>query len=457
MIAVIPVFLSEPIPPIHFVQDIRERIACLAELNEVQNLVVITNSDAVKDHCLESGWDVIGMKDSGSHRLADQTASGPQLAAAGLRHSSRFKDEDDILLIDIDNSPTDPGEIRRAIACYLKNRPEALLSVTECEINPCQMNAYLKISRVGCVHLLEQQPLSSEPDFWEMFPKRPRVTQPFYFDWQTKDMADVARGSIFLPRVSEGAVVYDQIDENPSGAAGCLVYEGRASARLLLPEQSVASLLSVAEKLAGGKITPVGVSLAADFSFINGLLFHHSLEEYCLAIPLGRGLEHNFFFSLEILTPQRQIRLPSPYIFRPAESEGLAIFRLNSEMPWTNPFSFCCLTEIIEGPYDLAEPFIPEVDLWKIDKKLGRHINTRNGKEICGRQDFPKVYKPDGSFCITRRENLDRLENIQANGKAQGLIIGKNKRIETLVEPLREFHKLRQAASFPHASVGTET
>lgn len=63
--------------------------------------------------------------------------------------------------------------------------------------------------------------------------------------------------------------------------------------------------------------------------------------------------------------------------------------------------------------YDYFEPFPTDGQLWTIEVETTRKYNVTTKKEIIGREDFPDVYEPDGTFVIMRKDMMKVLnENI---------------------------------------------
>ena len=56
--------------------------------------------------------------------------------------------------------------------------------------------------------------------------------------------------------------------------------------------------------------------------------------------------------------------------------------------------------------FDLMEPFKPSKKIWYFNER-GVPVNTETGEIITGRQFFPKIYEPDGSFCILKQLFLE--------------------------------------------------
>jgi len=73
-----------------------------------------------------------------------------------------------------------------------------------------------------------------------------------------------------------------------------------------------------------------------------------------------------------------------------------------------------------DDTYDLCEPFPPDERLWTgSDQK----INIKTGKEIMGRQDFPDVFEPDGTFFIMKRSIIPFFGQELLNGNADGFVM----------------------------------
>lgn len=58
-----------------------------------------------------------------------------------------------------------------------------------------------------------------------------------------------------------------------------------------------------------------------------------------------------------------------------------------------------------ELPNPTALPVLPPEAPWKWDAATARVINLETGRPLAGRQDFPTVLEPDGSFCVALLED----------------------------------------------------
>jgi hypothetical protein len=121
----------------------------------------------------------------------------------------------------------------------------------------------------------------------------------------------------------------------------------------------------------------------------------------------------------EIMVDQRTALIPLD--IKPEETCGMILYILK---PARN------------DSYDVTEPFPPCQSIWTIKHKA---INLKSGKEIMGRQDFPDVYEPDGTFLISRRDIFSNIYEMFAAGKAAGFVMHEDHsiRIDSELDLLR--------------------
>lgn len=55
---------------------------------------------------------------------------------------------------------------------------------------------------------------------------------------------------------------------------------------------------------------------------------------------------------------------------------------------------------------DIWDPFESISSLWTYDHDSRQAINVATGNPVAGRQDFPDVFEPDGTLCITHKDQL---------------------------------------------------
>lgn len=120
--------------------------------------------------------------------------------------------------------------------------------------------------------------------------------------------------------------------------------------------------------------------------------------------------------------------LDRPFSFFPGEKEIIGII-----------YSLYGIVET--GPVDTWDLYVPHPDLWIRAEGSERMINTRTGRPINGRQDFPEVFEPDGAICITHRANLmnDSLDVFPCHNEMGALMLSPSEalRIESELDFLQ--------------------
>jgi len=103
---------------------------------------------------------------------------------------------------------------------------------------------------------------------------------------------------------------------------------------------------------------------------------------------------------------------------------------ISFEMKDLSGIAYSIFGVAVNESYDLSEPFPPKEELWTTQT------------EIKGRQDFPAVYEPDGSFSIMGRPILPRFETEITQGRAYGFILKE----EAAIQINSTFDMVRYAA-----------
>ncbi|MBF0481733.1 MAG: hypothetical protein HQK82_08650 [Desulfovibrionaceae bacterium] len=343
----------------------------------------------------------------------------------------------DVMLVDFANpllSSRIIGQaIGQAIARFASGDSSVLLSVVQSLDHPCQLKALFK-SKPSSVRLAA----FLDPDFVlpQLPPGRYRATRPFLLPSRFLDGPASPAGLYTRTlRYSERRDVLTALSEPDS-------FEERQTlwltsdglfARLLVAAELLDGLPPDAAAVAVAPFAPAGPEMACivkkeagkDLFLLPGRLFGPGLSgrtRYRLAaLRSGRILE-----SLEIEDPGEldPVRLPG----LPDDCDGLACQRVEVAS------DFCVYGD--NFPHDPQQ--------WRFDEN-GRPVRCDTGEIIQGRQQFPEVYEPDGSFLIARQEALSGLDGILAESRAGYCVVPRTRsvHINGAFDRLKYLAKLR--------------
>jgi hypothetical protein len=85
----------------------------------------------------------------------------------------------------------------------------------------------------------------------------------------------------------------------------------------------------------------------------------------------------------------------------------------------TDGYIVAILERTTEGSADYVEPLQVEEPLWAIDPATKQRTNLITGKPILGRQDFPPVFRLDGSLVVSKGKFFHEIRQMVQAGKAE--------------------------------------
>ncbi len=311
-----------------------------------------------------------------------------------------------VCIIDFRNPLLTAVHIEEAIRAHNGRSDDVLLSAFRSIDHPCQANIPYCIEFFGLIHLLD--PLSGLPaNAAKHLGADTVVTRPFTFDWSKRNIPAIPGHAMHLQRVASHRVFYDPITTGEQWASALQnralwrmeddkarwVYSPESWRRICrFPDISGTTLPEVedAQEPDGQAYIRPNPSGSGSILFLE----KRSLQGKSLRmrlVPLAlTGPVHNEFHEMELPQNVRQIALPSP-------------------QDHISGYLVSVLAETDFDAFDLLLPFIPDQQLWTYDSRLQHRVNCETGQPITGRQAFPRVFQPDGSFAIGSAQELESL------------------------------------------------
>jgi len=269
--------------------------------------------------------------------------------------------------------------------------------------HPCQANIPYSVEFSGIVHLLDRS-ATLPPDAALHLGQDAAVTLPFTFDWGRRNIAAHPGSVMHLKRDSDAGVSYDPVltpaHWDAARSSRVLWRIADDQARWVYPQDSWKQACPASD--AAGSSLP-GDAVAADPGFTV-----HAVKD-----REGKGftliLEPAFSRSRHLRVRTVPLNISGPVLENFSEA-NLPSGVLTMNIPCsTVPDSGFLVTVLAESTFDAIDlllPYIPEQPLWIFDYRSSQRIRCDSGQPITGRQAFPDVFQPDGSFTIATAEEL---------------------------------------------------
>lgn len=347
---------------------------------------------------------------------------------------------EDFIILGFRNPLITPDLIDEAINKFKISIVPALISVKKSIDHPCQLNAYYRIVDVGFIHFFDEdqamdpcmetlhkyfQPrhFVNQPDHPSLSDLGYKITKPFHFDWGARGVKEKNASLLYCLRVDDTSDIrYIPVDQNPNDALNTItfplwVYDGPAKARIIMQFRGHDNLYTKRSRV-DKNFDLAGAQISDESGHTSSLLLRDIKDNrYVLAFNLDDNASCPCVLRALPVGPSD------------ASDEGIREVEIND---FSEPISFqhedrnVCgiiysLLKVAEdGTYDLCEPFPPDQRLWT---GSAQKINVKTGKEIMGRQDFPDVLEPEGTFFIMKKDLISSFDREVLNGNADGFVM----------------------------------
>ncbi|MBN1843442.1 MAG: hypothetical protein JW883_14315 [Deltaproteobacteria bacterium] len=431
-----------------------------ANAREIKKVIILTNDNSICNLSKSLNIDSYLIDIEAGTETSVLHPPGTYSSVSYLRETLKM-DFENLMILNFRNPLITPVLIDEAINKFQLSKTAALISVKKSIDHPCQLNAYYKIVDIGFIHIFDNDEaiapylqilddrfpnkhnnLCNQRNLYNQCYNNRRnlcnpqnlrsnlgLTKPFYFDWVSRGIQEKCASRMYVrihDNLSIKYVPVDQAsDETFKEIPPCLwLYNNPYEARLLVDLNELGKSYIEASR-PGEKVQLAGVTFSDDFDCACLLLKDLRADEYFLEFNTGEVS----------LGPHLLRVLPVRQSVRPENS--MTEIEITD---FTKPFPFqfedkdvcgiiCSLLKVAQDDtYDLCEPFPSDEKLWSgsIEK-----TNVKTGKQIMGRQDFPEVLEPDGTFFIMNKDLISSHDNEEVlNGNANGFILEENASIQ---------------------------
>lgn len=346
-----------------------------------------------------------------------------------------------LLVLEFRNILKDGGVIDKAV-CQAIGSGDPGMSVVKSVDHPCQLKSHFRFVDVVLVHLFDRSeeaqsivaPFVDENahDEWE-------VSQPIYFNWAFKGVNNSAPGSYYR-RCYEGVKPhYERIKPDYDVKAPVWFMESEVEARVLSfqkpkPEISIHS---------GGRLVGSTVSDRREEGVL--LLYRDEAGTFSLCMNPKQDPCYRVLLRMMPLGPE------GPRVEKLCEL-FVGSFEDGIKLPFDDD-DLCgvivAMIEVVEdGAYDMSDAFRPSENLWIVDNAMSEAF-LPDGTPIAGRQDFPDVFEPDGTFFVVAPEDICRFDELIDAGMVRGVHLEES----DVVRVESEFDVLRLKAALEAESI----
>ncbi|RLB83492.1 MAG: hypothetical protein DRH17_02440 [Deltaproteobacteria bacterium] len=347
-----------------------------------------------------------------------------------------------LMILNFRNPLITPDLIDEAISKFKLSKTPVLISVKKSIDHPVQLNAYYRIVDVGFIHIFDNDEaippyLQILNDHFSMkhtpnqrFNLLYKVTRPFYFDWEARGVQQKGESGMYI-RTYEGlSIRYIPVDQISNDTFDEIlrplwIYDSPDKARILIQFNNHEKLYSEVSRV-DKNLRLAGSAFSDNFNHISSLLFKDI-----------KGVEYFFTFNPEDFSSSHSHVLRALPVGSSGPLEEGIIEIEADDFSEPIPFQYedkdicgivySLLNVAQDDTYDLCEPFPPDERLWTGSTKK---INVKTGKEIMGRQDFPDVFEPEGTFFIMRADLISSFDREVSKGNADGLIMEETNSIQ---------------------------
>lgn len=437
LIALIPIFLDKNNE--FFTEPKGYELICLF-LESVQNaklikrIVVVTNSEFIQKQLtnkFKAETFHIEICKIFTIERAGFLPYGSDLAIQYINKNAL--ENSNLIILSFRNPLITSRFIDDAINKFFRTDRKTLISVKEIIDNPCQLASYYKLIDINLIFLVDtkaDKKLSSgtlETFFNKIDGKNILITRPFYFDWDSKKISGRSLCNIYCrePGISEIKYVPIEVLINDEKQLcenyALFIYETRFSARLLSYSKQ-----KIAKSQHSGVYSVAGISLSEDINAHFSIVRDENKKYF---IHINKPIHDRETYLLKIYKITQLSQNDIPFLFEFVIESGNFLYEIPVDLHDFSGLS-CSLFRYTENDFvDLIEPFKSTKSLW-VDDGPNILINTKTGKKITGRQGFPEVFEPDGSFCIIKIEESKSFINSSFHKILNGYVLKENQSIQ---------------------------
>lgn len=349
--------------------------------------------------------------------------------------------DSDLMILNFRNPLITSSLMDDAINQFYNSDGKLIVSVKETIDNPCQLTTYYKVIDINVIFLIDTDVnrmfyFNKVKHFFDKIDeKNILVTHPFYFDWDSKKISDLSECGFYFRQLEDTEMSYIPIEslmgkDKPSyGDCDLIICETKSSARLL--SCTAASELNSQQN---SDYSIASLSLLENIN-PNFSLMKNENNEYFIGVNLSHEYNDNYVLKIHKIVSSSKIDTISTDLIIDSRKH---LYEIQTDLRDSTGIICSILKYSENDDYDCVEPFIPTKKLWDVDSQ-NTLINTKTGEKITGRQGFPEIFEPDGSFFIIKqKENKDLIRGI-INKNANAYVLKENEslQIKTKLEYLR--------------------
>ena len=422
IVAIIPIFLHKGQ---FFWQDaegqalIDELIHRAQNLQEVEKTIILTNTDAIDPAHFDSRQVEI-FHVHHNNGSASEVSFVPEEFGEALQYmikAGKISDSQKVVLLNFRNPFLSNALLHAAIERFNNTGAHVMLSIRKCTDHPCQLASCRHIHQAGFIHIFENDAFNRQL-IEQLNQKHPSlfqpnsqyrgyadldssiVSRPFPFDWEEVGIYDKEPLSLFRrgyhPRFPSYLKVDSPEDEDIHDLATPLyVYVNPLAARVIFDGITCQWIREKREFYEKRSLELIGADTYAisehifvlaqkDNRQVLGEIFSKGKPD---RLVLGQACHNGLQSSWELKD------LVVDLVKGPSRLHPLCI-----TIDKCGGFYYALLGYAEDTTCDCCEFFSSIPRLWEMDYHKGIAVNLATRKPITGRQDFPEIYEPDGSF-----------------------------------------------------------
>ena len=436
MIALIPIFLN---PDDDFYTGTRGwDLICLfiesvINSKRINRAMVSTNNDFVKKHLTKFCSSSFKIKICDKIEM-DSADILPKGSRSVIRSFKDFIERDaDLIFINFRNPLLSSLLIDDAIDQFLSSGKSSTISVKEAVDSPCQLSTYYQLIDIRAIFL--EDPKTDKNHFYDKVKHIFRmlskddflITHPFYFNWESKNISARSTSGIYMGQHEAAQIIYSPIESFKGKGDSFFkknhkffIYQDQLSARLL----SMSKIVETGFRM-DFDASLAGLSISED----NGPVFLMKINNSKkLFLTIDRTLNANDDYIVKLHKINDLLQLESTQT-ELSINHKKHLYPVCENFEDSSGIIYSVLKYTENDTYDFEEPFKSTQKLWDINEQRTL-INTKTGNSITGRQDFPEIYEPDGSFCIMRQEENNNFVQEIIHKQANAYILKENQSVQ---------------------------
>lgn len=447
MIAILPVFLNPSETFWHlpeFNALLRQLLRTVCQFTLFERIYLFSNDP-----------DVLSMVDPRQMESIflelDVPASQPEFLPRGTREALDFIEKesnfpyDQVAIIGHKNPFLNAQMLQEAHRRFIGGRHRLLFSGVRSVDHPVQLQAYYNIVDAGMIYILDspecarsylhkiRQMMGAPDDLWPK-DRAVGITRPFHYSWRQKDLRRESVGGVYVQRQAVFRVFFvpvkDQLLKDSQPISLLWIKVNDETARVLFWRKDLKRLLAGATTKTSA-LEPAGVSINQTVNW-PVLLRSPDNRLHIAGLPSDTGVHPDPEYRLDLIVLPTSVP-PTPESIRMTLAQPAQPVLLSTNTTQPGQILYTLLRAVTgHDTYDIAEPYACRKKLWE------HGFNLATGQRMTGRQHFPDVFEPDGTFCFVQKETIAKMNQALATGQGACHVLPPEKsvKIETRLDYL---------------------